>query len=95
MLTEMGIKTQHVALKKETIPVGLLSPIVVARLLPYFAHFSAYGQVPCLGTSAKRNKLDGVPEVLAKSRVGKKTLILVFPQQLVAPIWRNRADRRF
>ena len=95
MLTKVGIKTQHIALKKEAIPVRLLSPIVVARLLPYFVRLSAYGQIPGIGTAAKGNKLDRVPEILAKSWVGKKTPILVFPQQLVAPVRRVGANRRF
>ena len=52
MLTEMRVNTKHITLKEKIVPIGLLSPVVVACLLPYFSRLSKERQIPRFGPSA-------------------------------------------
>jgi hypothetical protein len=80
MLAKMSIKTQHVALKEKIVPIRLLSPIVVAFLLPQFTRFSAERQEPIIVAPSKPNIFERVPEIFAKGGVGEKAPVFVLAQ---------------
>src|SRR5260370_33609135 len=86
MLAIVRVDSQHVALEKKAIPEWLLSPVVVAGLLPDFSRFSTERQKPIVGIATQRDVFDGVPEVLPEASVAQKTPVLILPQQLVTPI---------
>src|SRR5580704_14268156 len=86
MFAIMRVHTQHIALKKEAIPEWLLSPVVVAGLLPHFSRLSAERQIPIGGVATQRDVFNGVPEVLPEVFVAQKTPVLILAKQLVTPI---------
>jgi hypothetical protein len=55
-------------------------------LLPYFSGFSTDRHEPIIAITSKPDIFDWVPEVLTVSRISKKAPVLVFSQQLVAPV---------
>ncbi len=94
MLTEVRVKTQHVAFKEEVVPIRLLTPVVVASLLPDFTSLAANCEKPVVAPATKANVFDGIPKILPKLGVGQKAPILVFPEQSIASIRHVRAGRR-
>jgi hypothetical protein len=86
MLTEVRVKTQHVAFKEEVVPIRLLTPVVVASLLPDFTSLAANCEKPVVAPATKANVFDGIPKILPKLGVGQEAPILVFPKQLKAAV---------
>ncbi len=81
MFPEMCVKTQHVAFKEKIVPKRLLSPVVVAFLLPQFTRFSADRQKPIASIALQPYALDGIPEILTEKRVfAQKAPVLIFSQ---------------
>jgi hypothetical protein len=86
MLAEMCVKAQYVAFKEEVVPIRLLTPVIVASLLPDFTNLAANCEKPIIAPVTKTNVLDGIPKILPKLGVGQEAPILVFPEQMKAAV---------
>ncbi len=86
MLTEVRVKTQHVAFKEEVVPIRLLTPVIVAGLLPNFTSLTANRKKPVIAPATKANVFDGIPKILPKLGVGQEAPILVLPEQMKAAV---------
>jgi hypothetical protein len=66
--------------------VGLLSPIVVADLLPDLSSLTSDGEIPIVCAVSQGDELDRIPEVLPESAIAQKGPVLVLAQKLVTAI---------
>jgi hypothetical protein len=82
MLSEVGVKMEHVPLIEIGVPKRVLSPIVVSNLLPDFARLTANGEEPIVTPLSKADIFERVPEILTLGRIRKKTPVLVLSQHL-------------
>src|SRR5277367_2656890 len=88
VLPQMPVRVQHVPLEQKRVHVPLFSPVVVSGLLERFTDFAAETDVTRL--TAKPDVFDRIPEVRAQRRVGQETPVVVFAQQIIAPLGRRR-----
>src|SRR5262245_7345728 len=88
VLAVMKIEVRHVPLVEVPIHERLLSPIVIAYLLPHVSDLATDCHVPIFSVAAQRDVFDRIPEILTKARIAQKGPVLIFPQQFVSAIRR-------
>src|ERR1700722_18239969 len=72
MLSVVSVKRKHVSFVKIPVHVGLLSPIVVADLLPDFSSLTSESEIPIVRAVSQRDVLDRIPEVLPESPIAQE-----------------------
>src|SRR5580704_2170332 len=86
MFSIVSVKRKHVSFVQIPVHVRLLSPIVVADLLPDLSSLTSDGEIPTVRAVSQRDVLDRIPEVLPKSPIAQEGPVIVVAQQLVTAI---------
>ena len=80
MFSIVSVKRKHVSFVQIPVHVGLLSPIVVADLLPDLSSLTSDGEIPIVRAVSQRDVLYRIPEVLPESPIAQEGPVLVVTQ---------------